>query len=298
MKTTRNLKTIKRIVAAMLTLALVLTGISLDSTTAYAVAKNFAWDRTGVESIKDLKDTTVTMKVGDTKSIDYTIIGKGYEQGMTDYYTWTSSDESVVSMVPEYGFGYDEQPKLAWYYITAEKAGTATITATHKTSGAMLSFTVKVKAKKMTAKQKKCKHKWWITKSATCLRSGIKTCKKCKLQKVIAKTGHNYDTVTETKTVYPQYAVYYCPDCGKYFDPYDYGYDYDGDRQKNKEADEAAKMAFYGHACDREETPGLIGQYYFIEATDYDHPIEKTTTVERCTNCGESKEAIEKYYGN
>ena len=61
MKTTRKHNTIRRIIAAMLTLALVLTGITVDNTvTVDAAATTIEQFQTG---------TTITMKPGETKRL-------------------------------------------------------------------------------------------------------------------------------------------------------------------------------------------------------------------------------------
>lgn len=67
MKTTRKLKTL---IATMLTLAVALTNATLDNITANA-STIYQKDRTEMENVGDLADTTVTMKVGDTKKIDF-----------------------------------------------------------------------------------------------------------------------------------------------------------------------------------------------------------------------------------
>lgn len=65
-----------------------------------------------------------------------------------------------------------------------------------------------------TAKQKKCKHSWKVTKKATCERAGVKTCKRCKLQKSIKRTGHKYVNTKITETEYDEYEyIVKCSGC-------------------------------------------------------------------------------------
>ena len=65
-----------------------------------------------------------------------------------------------------------------------------------------------------TAKQKKCKHKFTVTKKATCERAGVKTCKKCKLQKSIKRTDHKYVNTTIKTTEYDGWElVLMCTGC-------------------------------------------------------------------------------------
>lgn len=211
MKTTRKHNTLKSIIAMVLALALVLTGITLDGITAEAKVVNYQKDRTDINNIKDLNETTINMKVGDTKKVDLVNESDKYTIDLTNSYAWESSDETVVSMQRQWTV--DVMVKISHVIIKAEKSGTATITATRVNTGETVSFTVIVTAPKVTAKQKKCKHSWKTTKKATCMESGMKTCKKCKLQKVIAKKQHKLETVTKEKNDYTYYLIYQCGAC-------------------------------------------------------------------------------------
>ena len=314
MKLTEN-NTIRHIAAVILAIAIVLTGISFSNTTTAYAASEYA----GMENIEDLQNTTITMKIGDTKSIyagnEY---APGYVISNTDSFDWSTSDETVVSMKKVY-YSYDPivEPSLRYLTLTAEKTGTAVITAAHETTGETMSFTIVVK-QKMTSKQKKCSHKFKTTKKATCLRSGMKTCTKCKLQRTIAKKEHKFETNYEEKKTIRKYVVYYCPFCGGTFDPYDYGCTGPGgDLEKNKAAEKAAEDAYFSHLgkCESEHPDskfssegnqtimegggtGLIdtGHWWFIEASDYAHATTEIVRVTRCVYCENTKEDIEKYY--
>ena len=265
---------LKTVVGAMLTLAVALTNATLNNITAEAKVVNYQKDRTGMENIVDLNGTTVTMKVGDTKKVDLIEESDDYSIDSTKRYAWASSDETIVSMQRAWDISTAETYEVSHVIIKAEKPGTATITATPVTiKGETVSFTVKVKAPKVTAKQKKCKHSWKTTKKATCLESGMKTCKKCKLQKVIAKKEHTFATESKEKNDYKYYFVYVCGICGEEFSPLEYG------------SDEAAKLECgahekkYGHDT-------LDGWQY------YEVPVEKETSykdIQVCETCGYSK---------
>lgn len=216
MKTTRKHNTIKSIIAAMLTLAIALTSTTWGSITANAKLTDYRKDRTGMEDARLLNGTTITMKVGEEKKIDMTRTygdNNQYERDCTNSFTWVCSDETIVSMSRAWLLSDGDIYKVSHVNIKAEKAGTATITATNPNKGEIVSITIKVTAPKVTAKQKKCKHVWKVTKRATCVKSGMKTCKKCKLQKVIKQKNHAFET--ETQECYEQdyYVIYQCGDC-------------------------------------------------------------------------------------
>lgn len=178
---------------------------------------------------------------------------------------------------------------------------------------------IKVTTPKATAKQLKCKHSWKTTKKATCLRSGEKVCKKCKLRKVLKKKAHSYTTEKREFTYYDHYPVYicngctcedkslqelhesafvnspsdgYCPNiCSKKFDPLDY--DLNGDRHVDQEDIDAARDAMRDHQ--NEEKHGNWNYVYF-EVDDLTTGKTFTKDVEYCKTCKQTKEAIE-YYG-
>lgn len=93
----------------------------------------------------------------------------------------------------------------------AVSPGTATITgrelkndATNQINGTNQSFdsditiTVNVtELEKATSAQKKCSHSWKTSVKSTCQYVGIKTCKKCGLQKKVKKSAHKYEKENE-----------------------------------------------------------------------------------------------------
>ena len=289
----KHTKTLKAVIAMMLTLAIALSGATFDSMTAEAKVVGYQKDRTDMEDADDLNGTTITMKIGDTKKID---LREAYgsnnkKMDMTKYYAWSSSDESIVSMQREWRVS--EVVELSYVIIKAEKPGTAVITAQNDHRNITVSFTVTVEQPKVTTKQKKCRHSWKTTKKATCLESGMKTCKKCKLQKVIAKKEHTIETTEKDKNDYTYYVVYQCgacinedPEireqhtldnwlcedwCEAEFSQLDYG---------------SAKAAL--EACDKhkEECRHWTGVTRYIQV-----PYEKKTSthdVTICTSCGYS----------
>ena len=191
--------TLRRIITTILCTAILITGISFDGTIdADAAAKTEKMTR------------NVTMKPGDVKKLTLT---DKEGNDIIENYKWTSSDKDIaevdVDFADEYG-GYE-----MCLVVTAWKPGTVTVTGDCKSIGPDASITVIVEKPKATANQKTCKHKWKTTRKATCQRTGLKTCKKCKLQKDIKKTSHVYTTVTAWV---PEndgwYHVYQCSGCG------------------------------------------------------------------------------------
>lgn len=195
----RNKKRVfKRIIAAIICTAILMTGISFDGTVdANAAAKTEKMTR------------NVTMKPGDVKKLTLT---DNEGNDIIENYKWTSSDANIAEVytdfVDEYG-GYE-----MCLVVTAWKPGTVTVTGDCTSIGLDANITITVEQPKATANQKACKHSWKTTKKATCQRTGLKTCKKCKLQKKIKKTSHVYTTVTAWV---PEndgwYHVYQCTGC-------------------------------------------------------------------------------------
>lgn len=264
-------KTLRQIITTVLAACIILTG---NTITAEAKVVNYQKDRTGMENIVDLNGTTVTMKVGDTKKVDLIEESDDYSIDSTKRYAWASSDETIVSMQRAWDISTAETYEVSHVIIKAEKPGTATITATPVTiKGETVSFSVNVKAPKVTAKQKKCKHSWKTTKKATCLESGMKTCKKCKMQKVIAKKEHTFVTESKEKNDYKYYIVYLCDICGEEFSPLKYG------------SDEAAREAYGGHLAKYGHDISDGWKYYEV-------PYDKETSykdIQVCKTCGYSK---------
>lgn len=205
MKTTRNLKTI---ITCILIAAILITGIGLDNTVvANATTIN------GQEITKFKPDGTMILKLGDTKRL--ALIGTtsdGKEMNVTSQFTWTSSNENVVSIIK--ADPLSDSPDYFIIYVSGK--GTAVITGTPANpANRTMQMTITVEGSKMTKAQKNCKkHVWKVTKKATCKRTGIKTCTKCKLQKSIAKTSHKYETVTRTEHVDDEvYVILTCTNC-------------------------------------------------------------------------------------
>ena len=193
----KHRKTLKAVIAMMLTLAIALSGATFDGTIAAHAA-------TTVENFK--QNGEATMKPGDVKKL---LVMDKSGKDLVETYKWSSSDSSVLKV--ESDFVDDSVDFTCCVYVTALKNGTATITGKSIYGYQSLTMTVNVQLAKATAKQKKCKHTWKTTKKATCERTGIKTCKKCKLQESIAKKAHTW---TE-KTVYTQecWHIIHCTYC-------------------------------------------------------------------------------------
>lgn len=193
-----NLKTI---ITCILVACIMLTGIGVDNT----ITVNAATKASYVQ-----KWGTVTMKPGDTKKV---IVTDTDGNDITTKYKWTSSDKSIVKVNMDFVSQSDFTECLE---LIAAGSGTATLTGE---SVSILDYnkiqiTVTVKMAGPTAKQKKCKHSWKITKKATCERAGVKTCKKCKLQKSIKRTGHKYVNSKLTVTEYDGYEyIVKCSGC-------------------------------------------------------------------------------------
>jgi len=290
--------TLKRIAAAILTFAIALTGTLIDATTAEAEIVTYEKDRTGLENFADLKDTTITMKIGDTKNIDFmeNFEECGQTPDVTNRYAWSSSDENVVSMTRLWEtIPMEEALRIHSFNIKVENPGTAVIKGINSKTDETVSFTVVVKKPKMTAKMKKCKHSWKTTKKATCTRSGMKTCKKCKMRQTVARKSHAFETVTEKKYDYKYEIIYQCGAC-LCEDPSVHNYDNDycenwceaefsSEEYGSAEAALAACREHISHCGPNTPTTK------FREV-----PIKKIVTykdVDVCTSCGYSKEGLD-----
>lgn len=192
-----NLKTI---ITCILITCIMLTGIGLDNVTTVNAATTASYVQ---------KWGTVTMKPGDTKKV---IVTDTDGNDITTKYKWTSSDKSIVKVNMDFVSQSDFTECLE---LVAAGSGTATLTGNPTGTGyAGTELTVTVKMTGPTAKQKKCKHSWKITKKATCERAGVKTCKRCKLQKSIKRTAHKYVNTKITETVYDGYEyIVKCSGC-------------------------------------------------------------------------------------
>lgn len=195
--------TLKQIITTILVAALLITGISLDGT----VTATAATTATDVQNYG-----TVTMKPGDTKKVIVKSNKSGENMTISENYRWTSSNTDVVKVSTDFVSQSDFTECLE---LVAISSGTATLTGTPRNVGySKAQITVTVKQATPTAKQKKCKHSWKTTKKATCERTGIKTCKKCKLQKSIKKTAHKYVNTTVKTTKFDGYEyIVQCSGC-------------------------------------------------------------------------------------
>lgn len=190
----------KKIVTLILTAVITLSGISLNtSVTAHAA--------TAVSDVQ--KWGTITMKPGDTKKV---IVKDKDGKDITTQYKWSSSDNSVVKVNMDFVSQSDYTECLE---LIAAGSGTATLTGSPiGLSYAPTELTVTVKMAGPTAKQKKYKHSYKVTKKATCERAGVKTCKKCKLQKSIKMTSHKYVNTTVKTTEYDGFEyIVMCSGC-------------------------------------------------------------------------------------
>lgn len=285
-------KLTKPITTAILTAALLITSIGTGSFATIPVTANAA-TTTGTF----IDGSTVTMKIGDVKKLLVTNEdGKDY----TDKYKWSSSDTNIVKIEKDF---VDETTYDLCLILAANDIGTVTITGKFIYSdGAYkhtdlyenrpdVSITVNVEKPKvkMTPKQKKCKHKYKVTKKATCERTGIKTCKKCKWQKILKTTDHKW---VDTEVLHFDYAKEYlmlvcigcccdtkcefdnaCPNpCTKVFKEEDYG------------SPDAMMEAYYEHL----EDP-VCKSYTHSWGTYNAEPYEYTSHELKCEYCGIDK---------
>ncbi len=179
---------LKTFITTILTAAIVITGISTTTTTVTAATtKGGEFKNGGTVTIKP--GDTMKLTVTDTNNLFWYSYANDYD--IVCQYKWSSSDTSVIKVGTDF---YDETVDYTeCVSIIGVGPGTATITG--KVSDGPqpdITMTVNVSLPKATAKQKKCKHAWKTTKKATCERVGIKTCKKCKYQKTLAKKAHKY----------------------------------------------------------------------------------------------------------
>lgn len=284
MKTTKNLKTIRRIVAAMLTLALVLTGITVDNTvTANAAATTIEQFQTG---------STITMKPGETKRL--LVTGESGED-LSEAYNWKCSDDAIVGI--EVDFVDTSVDLTCCMILTARKSGTVTITGKpYNYEDSELSMTVNVKMSGPTAKQKKCKHVWKTTKKPTCQRVGIKTCKKCHLQREVKKVSHKFVKKTFNVTTYEFWTTErHCGVCDKKFETDKVSYKYGVPNIADKEHEKAytKMLEEYKEHCREEHYGDGIGAWIEWENEYGQQTITVTDGV--CKYCGEQEKPYKAY---
>lgn len=282
MKTTKNLKTIRRIVAAMLTLALVLTGITVDNTvTVDAAATTIEQFQTG---------STITMKPGETKRL--LVTGESGED-LSEAYNWKCSDDTIVGI--EVDFVDTSVDLTCCMILTARKTGTVTITGKpYNYEDPELSMTVNVKMSGPTAKQKKCKHVWKTTKKPTCQRVGIKTCKKCHLQREVKKVSHKFVKKTFNVTTYEFWTTErHCTSCSKVFETdkvsYKYGVPYMEDEEYLKAY--AKMLKEYNEHCKKEHNGHGITAWFEWDNEYGQQTITVTDGV--CKYCGANQKPYE-----
>ena len=264
---------IKTIITSILTAAILITGISVDITTVTAATTNDTFQNGG----------TVTLKPGDSMKL---LVQDSDGEDDTYGYKWLSSDTSILKVETDI---YDEDDgSIDCVVLIGVSAGTATVIGKGKGLRPNITMTVTVTLPKATAKQKKCKHKYKTTKAATCERAGIKTCKKCKFQKMIAKPDHKYVTKTVTKVEYDYFtATVEChDDCGCKFKA-TIKYDKDGNVAPDSDyPDENAWMdGMFDHMF--ETGHGSYGGNASYFPCGPGHVVKKT--IEMCKWCGKEK---------
>lgn len=183
-------KSFKHIISMVLISAILITSTITGSTATANAATTASYVQ---------KWGTVTMKPGDTKKV---IVTDYDGNDITTKYKWTSSDKSIVKV----NMDFVSQSDLT-ECLELIAAGSGTVTLTGKAVSILedittIQLTVTVKMTGPTAKQQKCKHKFVVSKKPTCERTGVKTCKKCKLQKSIKRVDHKYVNTTIKTTEY------------------------------------------------------------------------------------------------
>lgn len=303
---------IKSIITCMLIATIAITGISLDTTATANAATTASYVQ---------KWGTVTMKPGDTKKV---IVTDYDGNDITTKYKWTSSDKSIVKV----NMDFVSQSDLT-ECLELIAAGSGTVTLTGKAVSILedittIQLTVTVKMAGPTAKQQKCKHKFVVTKKATCERAGVKTCKKCKLQKSIKRVDHKYVNTTIKTTEYDGYEYivqcsgcdcengFVCPafktgiacntacdftvvittkerggiiDYPFHYDKVLYLEDFDPERPLGSAVEEADALVFQ-HSNDQ-RIPNMHRAYTDFEWEYGGHEVTKT--VKMCKYCGKEK---------
>lgn len=304
MKSTKN--TLKSILSMVLIAAILITSIITGDTATVNAATTASYVQ---------KWGTVTMKPGNTKKV---IVTDNDGNDITTKYKWTSSDKSIVKVNMDFVSQSDFTECLE---LIAAGSGTATLTGKAVSlleDITTIQLTVTVKMAGPTAKQKNCKHKFVVTKKATCERAGVKTCKKCKLQKSIKRVDHKYVNTTVKTTEYDGYEYivtcsgcdcenrFVCPgdhcptDCtfavvvttkerGNTID-YPFHYDkviyYEDYSNAIQEAiDQIAWHVVYGLRPD--QNPEMHGAWEDFEWGYGEHEVTKTLKV--CKYCGKEK---------
>ena len=279
----------------MLIAAITLTGIIIPNANAVTVSAGSPLE----VSVPTWNGKTVTLKPGETKQFivetkDTCMAKLPTAQHYCTYNEcWarsTSSDKNVVKV--EYGHD-PKDARVETVDLIGVGTGTATITFECRhdyIKGCMVTIPVKVTLPAPTKKQKKCKHSYKTTKKATCQKAGIKTCKKCKFQKEIKRTAHNYKSTTVTK-IEPE-GYYYIQRCNHETNgeldcefPAMIKYYKDGGVTPDSPCKSLAELRSI--MCKHGEETGHFGGYYDYEE-DWGEVITEVTE-ERCTMCGNVK---------
>lgn len=296
MKTTRNLKTI---ITCILVAALFITGIN----TGNAVTVHAASGVTDIVKGDEVTATCeITVKPGDVKKV--TVHDKSGKDIQGSFNWSVTKGEGTVINVEDDFVSDDDYTNCI--NIIGLKEGTATIVGQKGSATSSIGrefveikVTVKMPAAKMTAKQKKCKHKYVVTKKATCERPGMKVCKKCKWHKTIAQKKHVY--VTETRPVTRAKYLYYViecnsPGCGLHAKM---KVDWDGNPlpdSKYKTEKEMREAISEMHK-ERRESGKDYDCTYFLGCAEYYEDGEENETVnitdKFCKYCHRQKSAIE-----
>lgn len=209
MKSKRN--TLKSIFSMVLIAAVLITSILTGSTATVTAATNVT-DIVIGDDITTRCD--ITMKPDDVKKVTvHDKTGKDIQESFN--FKVTEGEGTVINAEDDFVSNSDY---TCCINIIGLKEGSATIVGQRGSTTSSIGrefveikVTVKMPKATMTAKQKKCKHKYKVTKKATCERPGIKTCTKCKWQKTIAQKKHVY--VTETRPVTRAKYLYYVVEC-------------------------------------------------------------------------------------
>ena len=204
-------KLLKQIITTFLIAAILITGISFDT----FVTVNAASGVTDIVKGDEVTTTCeITIKPGDVKKVTvHDKAGKDIQES----FNWkvTKGEGTVINVEDDFA---SDDDYTCCMNIIGLKEGSATIVGQKGSATSSIGrefveikVTVKMPAAKMTAKQKKCKHKYVVTKKATCERPGMKVCKKCKWHKTIAQKKHVY--VTETRPVTRHEYGYWVIEC-------------------------------------------------------------------------------------
>lgn len=289
----------KTIITCILVAAIFITGIN----TGNAVTVNAASGVTDIVKGDEVTTTCeITVKPGDVKKV--TVHDKAGKDIQGSFNWKVTKGEGTVINVEDDFVSDDDYTNCI--NIIGLKEGTATIVGQKGSATSSIGrefveikVTVKMPAAKMTAKQKKCKHKYVVTKKATCERPGMKVCKKCKWHKTIAQKKHVY--VTETRPVTRAKYLYYViecnsPGCGLHAKM---KVDWDGNVLPDSEykSEKEMREAISEMHKERRESGKDYDCTYFLGCAEYYEDGEEDETVnitdKFCKYCHRQKSVIE-----